>query len=144
MSEVEKALARLEEVARQGAAPSHYLARHLLLSLGAALREGHQAPIEAWLERARRAGAAAGPRWSEAVQSELAMACAEFTQCVDPRYLSVPGYDRAYTRAARARLADRFSAARALELPPSERDQEMVALADEVWAAFEARSTQAP
>lgn len=138
MSEVEKAIELLERVVRQGAAPSHYLARHLLLALGEALREGY-APALEHLERARQVGAAAGAGWAEAVQTELSLACAEFAQSVDPRYLTLPNYDHQYTLAARARLQDRLSAARALGFAQSTRDQEILTLADQVLEAHRAR-----
>ena len=94
MSDVERALEVLEKVVRQRGTPSHYVARHVLLALGAALRE-RSPEAGAWVERARRAGDSAGAGWIEAIQAELSMACAEFAQCVDPRYL--PGSGPAHT-----------------------------------------------
>jgi hypothetical protein len=142
MSEFEKAVELLEKVASQGGSPSHYLARHLLLALGANLRSGPQGPTDSdCAERARRAGEAAGPSWAEAIQSEISLASGEFAQCLDPRYLGLPNYDLGYTRAARQRLEDRLIAARALGFEPRPRDLEMIALADQVLAAFEERRT---
>jgi len=138
MSDVERALEVLERVVQQRGTPSHFVARHLLLALGAELRE-HTPQAGGWLERARRAGGMAGAGWTEAVQTELSLACAEFAQCVDPRYLSLPNYDVEYTRAARSRLEDRLSAARALGLTPGSRDLEMLDLADRVLDAHRAR-----
>lgn len=137
MSDLEKALELLEALVRQRAAPSHYVARHLLLALGAALRSDATG-IAALVERARRAGAEAGKAWEEAVLAELGLACGEFAQCVDPRYLGLPNYDLEYTRAARARLADRMRAAEALGFVPSPRDREMLELADQVLNAHQA------
>lgn len=136
LREVEAALANLEELARRGHAPSHYVARHLLLALGQALREGPPESYAAVVARARSAGEAAGPGWSEAVAAELGLACGEFAQCLDPRFLSLPNYDVEYTRAARARLEDRLGAARELGFRLSPRETDMLALADQVFAAF--------
>jgi hypothetical protein len=138
MTELFRALELLEKLGKEGAAPSHYVARHLLLSLGAALREGgaDRAPE---VDRARRAGAAAGKGWWQAVEAELALALAEFTQSVDLRYLGLPNYDLEYTLSARARLEDRLRAARALGWEPTPRELEMLALADQVLEAHRAR-----
>lgn len=136
--EVEAALASLEELARRGHAPSHYVARHLLLALGRVLREGPPEAWEAQLARARSAGAAAGPGWAEAVEAELGLACGEFAQSLDPRFLGLPNYDLEYTRAARERLEDRLRAARTLGFELSPRETDMLALADQVFTAFRA------
>ena len=134
-SSVDDAIALLGKLNLRGEAPSHYVARHLLLSLGLALREASPRAQE-WTQKAREAGDRAGERWGEAVQAELALACAEFAQCVDPRYLSLPNYDLEYTQAARARLEDRLVAARALGFEPGPRDQEILALADRVLETY--------
>ena len=139
-SEVEEALANLERVVRAGQEPSHYVARHVLLTLGRALREEAAASCSAWLERARAAGNAAGEAWGSAVRDELTLACGEFAQCVDPRYVGLPNYDFEYTRAARARLEDRLSSARELGFSPSPKEVEVLALADRVFEASSARS----
>jgi hypothetical protein len=133
-SELAAGLELLEGVARRGQAPSHYVARQVLLSLGRALREHELAEDAPLIEQARRSGERAGAAWSEAVQAELAFACGEFAQCVDPRYLGLPNYDLDYTRSARQRLADRLEAARVLGFELSPREQEMLALADQVLA----------
>jgi len=135
-TEVEAALAQLEDLARHGQKPSHYVARRVLLALGEAAREGLES-TPTWLSRARAAGEAAGPAWRESVQSELSFACGEFAQCVDPRYLAIPTYDLEYTRAARQRLADRLAASVELGFALSERETEVLELADRVLAAYE-------
>ncbi len=132
--EVEDALANLERLVRAGHPPSHYVARHVLLALGLALRERPEA-CGPWLERARTAGREGADAWQQAVQHELALSCGEFAQCLDPRYLSLPNYDMEYTRAARARLEDRLRSARELGFEPEARDAEVLALADRVLAA---------
>lgn len=136
-AEVEKALGTLEELARRGDRPSHYVARHLLLSIGAVLRaRAPEEEVSRIMERARVAGRATEPGWGEAVRTELALACGEFAQCLEPRYLSLPGYDIDYTRAARSRLEDRLLAARALGFDLAPRDQGLLELADQVLAQF--------
>lgn len=139
-SGLETALNTLEQLAGRGEKPSHYLARHLLIELGQALARGEGT---AATERARAAGERASPAWRVAVETELSLACGEFAQSVDPRFLQVPGYDLEYTRGARARLADRLRAAEALgfALPP--REHEVLTLADGVFEAFLARRRDA-
>jgi len=135
-TEAEAAVAQLEDLARRGHKPSHYVARRILLALGQALRDGPEAS-GAWVARARAAGEFAGPTWRESVQGELSLACGEFAQCVDPRYLAIPTYDLEYTRAARLRLGDRLRAAAELGFSLSERETDVLDLADRVLAAFE-------
>lgn len=137
--EVEDALANLERLVRAGQGPSHYVARHVLLALGQALREQPEA-CGPWLERARTAGREGGESWRQAVQDELTLACGEFAQCLDPRYLSLPNYDREYTRSARARLEDRLRTARELGFGPSLRESEVLELADRVLEVSGARN----
>jgi hypothetical protein len=140
--EVEAALTELEGLARRGKRFSHHLARRLLLALGRALEEETPEACAPWVARARATAGLAGEGWSSALRDELTLACGEFIQCVDPRYLGLSGYDMEYTRAARARLADRLRAARALghELPP--REAELLALADQVLATAARRSDE--
>jgi hypothetical protein len=70
------------------------------------------------------------------VDAELGMACGEFAQSLDPRFLGLPNYDLEYTRTARARLEDRLRAARALGFQLSPRETDMLALSDQVFVAF--------
>ncbi|MSR62002.1 MAG: hypothetical protein EXS08_06115, partial [Planctomycetes bacterium] len=135
-AEVEAAVAQLEELAKGGHKPSHYVARRLLLALGQALRE-ERGGSSAWVARAQAASEAAGPTWRTEVQGELSLACGEFAQCVDPRYLALPTYDLEYTRAARLRLGDRLRAALELGFTLSERETDVLDLADRVLATFE-------
>lgn len=138
-TEVEKALTNLEGLVRKRAVPSHFVARHVLLALGAELRAEAAASSAALIERARVAGRAAGPAWAQAVQTELTLAIGEFAQSVDPRYLSLPDYDVDYTRSARERLADRLRAASALGFALTPREAGMLELADRVLATHEAQ-----
>lgn len=133
---LESALSTLEGLAQRGEKPSHYLARHLLIELGQALGQGD---ASAALERARTASSRVAAAWRTAVETELSLACGEFAQSLDPRYLALPSYDLEYTRTARARLADRLRAAEALGFALQPREREVLALADQVFDAFLAR-----
>ncbi len=137
--ELERAVRSLEELARKKTAPSHYVARHVLLTIGQALREEPPGSCAALLERVRAAGRTAGPAWSEAIQTELTLACGEFAQSLDPRYLSLPDYDLDYTRSARIRLGDRLRAANELGFELTPREAEVLELADQVLASHTAR-----
>lgn len=139
LREAEVALASLEELARRRGCPSHHLARAVLLALGQALSEGAPGSCASLLERARAAGREAGPAWSLAVQTELTLACGEFAQGVDPRYLSLPDYDLRYTRSARARLGDRLRAARELGFELAPREAQVLELAERVFSEYLAR-----
>ncbi len=139
--ELEAALAELERAAARAGRPGPHLARAVLLALGGALRTGASYG-SAWVERARSAGRAAGKAWDEAVRTELSLACGEFAQCLDPRYLDLPGYDLDYTRSARERLEARLVAARALGFELSPRETDMLALADRVLSTVGERRRQ--
>jgi hypothetical protein len=132
-SELEKALTQLETLGKRGERPSHYLARHLLIELGQALAQG---PADALVARARAAGEAVSAAWTQAIETELSLACGEFAQSVDPRYLALPSYDVGYTRTARARLGDRLRAAAELGFALAPREAEVLTLADQVFEAF--------
>ena len=133
-AKAEKAVASLEGLARRKGKPGHHLARDVLLTIGQAMREGGAGSCAGLLERARMAGELAGPAWREAVQTELTLACGEFAQGVDPRYLGLPNYDLEYTRAARSRLADRLEVARELGFGLEPREAQVLELADRVLA----------
>ena len=137
--EAEKAVASLEELARRNAKPGHHLARAVLLTIGQVLREGGPGAGIALIERARVAGRSAGPAWGDAVLTELTLACGEFAQGVDPRYLGLPNYDLQYTEAARRRLADRLEVARELGFELAPREAQLLELADRVLAQHLAR-----
>lgn len=137
--DLEDAVASLERLAQAGQRPSHYVGRHVLLTLGLALRTESPEACAPWLARIRTAGESCAPAWGEAVQDELTLACGEFAQCLDPRYLDLPGYDVEYTAAARLRLEDRLRAAQALGFAPTPREAEVLELADRVWATLEKR-----
>lgn len=142
--EVEDALANLERLVQNGQRPSHYVARHVLLTLGKALRQESSETCAAWVARAGAAGSKAGEAWGTAVRDELTLACGEFAQCMDPRYLGLPNYDIEYTRAARGRLEDRLTAARALGFRPSDKETELLELADRVLEASLGRRGSRP
>jgi len=133
---LEAALTTLEGLAKREEKPSHYVARHLLIELGQALDQGE---AQAAIQRARAAAGPIAAAWRTAVETELSLACGEFAQSLDPRYLALPSYDLEYTRGARARLGDRLRAAEALGFALQPRETEVLALADQVFEAFLAR-----
>ena len=132
----EQAVRALAKAARSKNPPSHRHARDILLLLGAAvLAEGEDAQEE----RLAAIDGAVGERrepWLRAVEHELAMACNEHVQSVDPRYLDHPRYDFAYTIAARERLEARLAAASVMGIEVSEEALERVAQADRSLAPY--------
>ena len=121
-TDIDRTLSELEELARKKGTPTRYHARELLVALGSELvaaREEQEAiPEELALrfERAASIHGALGEVWERAVMAELELACAEHIHSVDPRFLSLPNYDWAYTLAARERLTARLAAAKQLQL----------------------------
>jgi hypothetical protein len=129
---IEDSVRALEQLARKRERPSHFLARGILLGIGAELREGR--PTEPLLERVRAAVQPIAAEWREAVGLELSMAIAEFAGSVNPRYLGLPDYDHGYTGRVRALVEDRLNAARALDVTPAARECQILDIADGVWA----------
>jgi hypothetical protein len=120
--ELEQALRDLEACAARKRPPGRPVVRALLIAYGKALQAA--APDEDpdhhnARERIARAALRLGRGWDDAVSSELALACGEHVQSVDPRYLHLEDYDLEYTLEARERLEARLRAARelGLELP---------------------------
>ena len=131
--ELEAAVASLEEIARskKGRRVDRYDARALLVPLGLLLLERGSEAVADHVERIQAAAERLGEPWAEAIQGELSLAATEHVHAVDPRYLTLPNYDFAYTLEARRRLEARLVAAEELdvELP--------AALADGVRRADE-------
>jgi hypothetical protein len=111
--DLERALEGLAAMVRAKRKPTRQEARALLIALGRVLADEPEA-IEALAPRIREAVGPLLESWEAAVQDELALACAEHVQGVDPRYLGHPRYDFEYTLEARRRLAARLRAAAAL------------------------------
>lgn len=129
--DIEEAISELGRRLKAKEVPDRHLVRVALLALGRiTIEEGDD---EARPLARDLAGAAEGheERWEEAFQSEMALAVAEHVHSVDPRYLEMPGYDFAYTIAARERLEARLRAAALLQLPVPESLLDQVATADE-------------
>jgi len=111
-------------------------AREVLLAIGErALGEDFPGAEEL----ARRVAEITSPRaedWQAAVRDEILMASTEHVRSVDPRFLSRPDYDLAYTVEARATLEARLRAAEILgiELAPGLLDR--VAAADRLLEPF--------
>ncbi len=131
--ELEQALKHVQSVLESGRTLHRQDVRPLLIAFGGELHLINGAePPETWVQRIQGLLGSEEKRenWNQAVESELALACAEHIHAVDPRYLELPNYDFAYTLQARERLADRLRAARALGIEPSEALLEQVEAAD--------------
>jgi hypothetical protein len=102
--------------------------------VGRKLEEGPAELAEEWLRQLRDAARLGPEHWERAVGDELSLALGEFAQLVDPRFLSLPRYDIAYTLAARARLEDRLRCAGRFGFALLAREVDLLALADRVWA----------
>ena len=118
--ELAEALDELSKLGPKGPRPDRYHARALLVPLGRLGLEHGAEAAAVHIDRARQVLTPLGPAWVEAVQGELALACAEHVHAVNPRYLSLSNYDFDYTLAARARLAARLWAAGALGIEAPE------------------------
>jgi hypothetical protein len=127
---LDASLADLERTVRKHKAPTRHQARAVLLALGERLLAGPAEDVEPALRRLAGAVAPDEERWKRAVADELLLACTEFIQSVDPRWLDHPRYDFHYTVAARANLEARLRAAERLELSPEEDLLDRVARAD--------------
>lgn len=119
-NELQSALAALQAAFEDKTNPNRHQVRSIYIPLGMLILEGSLDGIEATLERLAGLLAPRAEAWEQAVHEELRLAQAEYCQSVDPRYLGRPGYDLAYTIAARERLEARLAAAKALgqDLPP--------------------------
>ena len=138
--ELEIALNHLQARVEAEEPPSRYDARWLLIELGSVLlREDDRATgaeadtaLHALVARSRKVVQRLGVPWERAVREELQLAAAEHIHAVDPRWLSHPRYDMAYTLAARERLEARIRAAAALGTPLEPQLAEGVLRADAV------------
>jgi hypothetical protein len=128
--DLELSLADLEASVRRRKPPTRYHARAVLLAIGGRLLAGEGSELAPALQRLASTVAADPERWRKAVSDELLLACTEFVQSVDARWLDHPRYDFHYTVAARADLEARLRAAEELELSPSEDLLDRVARAD--------------
>jgi len=108
-----EALAGLERAALRGRVGRAEV-RPLLLALGAELRARGAEAAPELSDRVRAAAAGREEALGQAIDEELALACAEHMHGVDPRFLDRPDYDLGYTLAARERLELRRVAAAAL------------------------------
>lgn len=113
--------------------PTRYQARALLVPLGESLLEAGPVAEEA-LRRMRALFDGQRPGWNAAVGEELTLATTEHVRSCDPRYLSLPTYDLAYTVAARHRLEARLRAAAELGCPVDETLLDQIERADELLA----------
>lgn len=128
--DLELPLSELESWMRRRKAPTRHHARALLLAIGGHLLAGREEELVPALQRLSAIVAPDPGSWQKAVADELLLACTEFIQSVDPRWLDHPRYDFGYTVAARADLEARLRAAEELELSPGEDLLDRVARAD--------------
>ena len=151
---LEAALAELQRDLRAKQPVHRYHARALLVPLGELILAGEEAAAretdggprngapagedlaEAWTARVREAVTPLEERWTAAASEELALACAEHVQGVDPRFLDHPGYDFVYTVRARERLEARLRACGALDVELPEGLLARVAEADARLAPY--------
>lgn len=144
LRELEEALTELEAWTRKGKLPARQDARAILVPLGR-LALGDPSvdlgPEGALRVRLTAAVAPCPEAWEGAVTEELALACAEHVQSVDPRYLELPNYDLGYTLAARERLEARLAGAGVLGLEAPEHLLEGVRQADRLLEPLRARGT---
>jgi len=133
---LEAALAQLEAESKRGRPLERGLVRRLLLELGALLDEQRGPEPQALVDRALAQLQPRAAEWSSLLRAELEQAAQEYDQCVDPRYLSRPDYDLAYTLRARDRLRARLLAAAALGTNLPEAVEKRVRAADERLAPY--------
>lgn len=128
--DLDAAIAELATALRRKRTPSRYHAREILIALGQRLLAGDETRAASASERIADVVRARSAEWERAVLEELDLACTEFVLSVDPRYLSHPRYDFAYTITARERLEARLVAADRLGIVPGEGLLERVVQAD--------------
>lgn len=133
------ALSHLEALARRGGRPIHLDVREIVLHLGGLVLAERAAEAERQLRRVGEVRRCLGAGIDAALESEYALACAEYVQSVDVRFLGIPNYDFEYVIRARERLEARFEAAALLGVELPGRLLEQVARADELLASRVAR-----
>lgn len=133
---LEAAITDLVTVIRKKRKPSRHHARPILIAIGERLLAGDESEAEANVRRIADVVRSVSDDWQRAVQDELELACAEFIQSVDPRFLDHPRYDFHYTVRARERLEARLRAAERLDVAPSEDLLDRVARADETLQPY--------
>jgi hypothetical protein len=111
-------------------------AREVLLAIGERVLGEDVTGAEQLARRVHEITAAREADWQAAARDEILMASTEHVRSVDPRFLSRPDYDLAYTVEARATLEARLRAAELLgiEIAPGLLDR--VAAADRLLEPF--------
>jgi len=111
-------------------------AREVLLAIGERVLGEDLPGAEQMARRVHEITAVREADWQAAARDEILMASTEHVRSVDPRYLSRPDYDLAYTVEARASLEARLRAAELLgiDLPAGLLDR--VSAADRLLAPF--------
>lgn len=129
-NELETALRDLERTFAIKRPPNHHHARAVLIALGNLLLTGEDRVADAAVERLQGLTGPRSGEWRAAVEDELRLACSEYIQSVDPRYLDHPRYDFEYTIRARHKLEARLRAAERLDLPVGEELLDAIVRAD--------------
>jgi hypothetical protein len=105
-------------------------AREVLLAIGQRVLGDDATGAQALAGRVRALTATREADWQAAVHDELSMAATEHVRSVDPRFLSRPDYDLAYTVEAREALEARLRAAELLGIEVAPPLLDRVAAAD--------------
>jgi hypothetical protein len=135
-SALEALLAQLSSAVQRGRPLERALVRQVLLALGALLDEERGPEPQALVDRILALLQPRASEWSAQLGAELEQAAIEYDQCVDPRYLSRPDYDLAYTLRARDRLRARLLASAALGAPLPEALERRIRATDERLAPY--------
>jgi hypothetical protein len=135
-NEMEEALRALQTLVGRKSRPTRHDARRILLALGEILLEGREAEALPFVERLRAILAPVLPAWEAACRDELALACAEHVQSVDPKHLQHPRFDFAYVVEARRRLEMRLAALECLGQEADEAWLDRVVRADELLEPY--------
>jgi hypothetical protein len=138
-TDLDAALAELATALRKKHKPSRFHARAILVALGEQILAEDGARVTAGVQRVAELVRERPADWEAAVREELELASTEFVRSVDPRFLTHPRYDFAYTVAVRERLEARLAAAERMGIAPAEGLLEQIVEADELLAPYLSR-----
>ncbi len=134
--EMEEALRAIQTLVGRSARPTRHDARRILLALGELLLEGREAEAGQYAERLLAILTRVRAPWEGACREELALACGEHVQSVDPKWLQLPRFDFAYVVEARRRLEMRLRALERLGQDADEDWLDRVAQADQLLEPY--------
>jgi hypothetical protein len=133
-TELEPAIADLAAALRKKRKPSRFHARAILLALGERVLAEDETRAALAVANIAELVREKPAEWEAAVHEELELAATEFVRSVDPRFLTHPRYDFAYTLTARERLEARLAGAERLGIAPAEGLLEQISEADQALA----------